>query len=195
MDIEAYMREVRDRLGAASGRRDELRSATLGPLGPIQEQIAEATQKLRSVREGVKAEKKQALQQLAAEARRRRADASEQAAKILAEADAKAKELRRNAKELNESERSRVLEQYNGLLRDRAVELENQISSLRETESAALAELGDDLADADNEYRDEYEKVLAERILTRKALETMGFDAPPTKRRQPKSAEAEQKVH
>lgn len=195
MDIEAYMHEVRDRLGAAVGRRDAIRSATLGPLGPIQDQITVATEKLRNVREDVKAQKTHALKQLAEESKQRRADASEQAAKILAEADAKAKELRRNAKELNENERLRVQQQYNGLLHDQTSELEAEIESLREQESAALAELGDDLANADSEYRDEYDKVLAERIVTRKALEKMGFEAPPVRRKQLSRAGAEQKAH
>ncbi|MEE3755278.1 hypothetical protein [Mycobacterium intracellulare] len=195
MDIDTYMHKVRDRLAAAAHRRDEVRSATLGPLGPIQEQIATATEKLRNVREDVRAQKKQALHDLSEAAKQRRADASAQASQILAEADQRAKELRRRVKEQNETERDHLAAQYADLLRTQTEDLEGEIASLREQESAALADLGGDLADADDEYRDEYEKVVGERIITRKALETMGFQAPPPRRKQLDGAGNEQKVH
>jgi DNA repair exonuclease SbcCD ATPase subunit len=194
MDIETYMHEVRGRLGAAAHRRDQLRSATLGPLGPIQEQIATATEKLRHVRDDLRAQKKQALHELAEKAKQRRAEASAEAARILEDADQEAKRLRRNVKELNENERAQASQQYTDLLYERTSGIEKEISSLREQESTSLADLGDDLAEADGEYRGEYEKILAERIITRKALETMGFQAPPPRRKQLDGAGNEQKA-
>lgn len=195
MDIDTYMHKVRERLGSAARRRDEVRSATLGPLGPIQEQIATATEKLRTARDDIGAQKKQALRDLSDKAKQRRAEASAQAQQILAEADQRAKELRRSVKEQNEAEREQIAAQYADLLKSQTDDLEGEIAALREQEAAALADLGGDLADADGEYRDEYEKVVSERIITRKALETMGFQAPPPRRKQLDGAGNEQKVH
>lgn len=194
MDIDTYMHEVRGRLGAAAHRRDQLRSTTLGPLGPIQEQIATATEKLRRIRDDLRVQKKQALHELAEKAKQRRAEASAEAARILEAADQEAKVLRRNVKEINDNERVQLSKQYTDLLREQTSGLEKEIFSLREQESTSLADLGDDLAEADGEYRGEYEKVVAERIITRKALETMGFQAPPPRRKQLDSAGNEQKA-
>lgn len=194
MDIDSYMQQVRGRLGEAARRRDEIRSTTLGPLGPIQEQIATATDKLRHVRDDVRAQKQQALQDVAEAAKRRRAEASAEAARILEDADRQAKELRRNVKALIETERAQVSTQYADLLREQTRDLEGELAELRAQESTALAELGDELADADSEYRSEFDKVVGERIITRKALETMGFQAPPPRRKQLDNAGIEQKA-
>lgn len=196
MDIEAYMHNVRGRLSAAASRRDEIRSATLGPLGPIQEQIAVTTDKLRTLREDIRSQKKTALDKLTETAKQRRAAASEEAARIIEEADRRAKELRRSVKAQNESERESLVKEYDDLLAAQTRDLEAEITSLREQEASALNELGDDLAEADGDYRSEYEKVVSERIITRKALENMGFEAPPPiRRKQSSSAADDKKAH
>lgn len=194
MDIDSYMQQVRGRLGEAARRRDEIRSTTLGPLGPIQEQIATTTEKLRQARDDVRAQKQQALQDVSETAKRRRAEASAEATRILEEADRQAKELRRKVKTIIENERAQVSTQYADLLREQTRDLEGELAALRAQELTALAELGDELADADSEYRAEFEKIIGERIITRKALETMGFQAPPPRRKQLESAGTEQKA-
>lgn len=187
MDVEAYMHAVRNRLGAAAARRNEIRSATLGPLGPIQERIATKSENLRTLREDLRSQKKAALDALTDQAQQRRAAASEEAARLIEEADRRAKELRRSVKEQNEVERAELAREYDERLVTKTRDLENELSELRTQEASALSELDDDLADADGDYRAEYEKVVGERIITRKALENMGFEAPPTKRKQPAS--------
>ena len=193
MDVEAYMRAARTRLEAAATRRNEIRSATLGPLGPIQEQIATTSEKLRTLREDLRSQKKAALDSFTEEAQRRRAAASVEAARLIEEADRRAKELRRSVKAQNEDERAALAREYDERLATQTRDLEAELSALRAQEASALTELDDDLADADGDYRTEYEKVVGERIITRKALESMGFEAPPTKRKQP--AANDQKVH
>lgn len=193
-DVEAYITKVRGRLGSAAEQRESIREATLAPLGPIQEEIATAQERLRQIRATLRAEKDRALSDLASEAQRRRTEASERAAKILEQADIEAKRVRREAKQLNDDERERVAKECDDKLAEQSRELEEQIAELQHKESEALTEFSGELDDADEKYRDEYEKVLGERILTRKALAGLGFTAPRHRKRPSETVSDELKV-
>lgn len=183
MDIESYMRAVRDRLGEVSDRRDASRSLRAerhaAALGPIHQELAAAAEQLQQRRRQLRQEKHDALHALIEPARRSRETASAQAARILAEAKQRGQQLREQARADNEQQRQRVADEHDQRLHSHTRELEDKIAELRCQETTARAELGDELDDTERQYSIEYNKIIAERLLTRKALANMGFSAPP----------------
>lgn len=182
MDIEAYMQDVRQRLTAAAERRHSVRSSTLGPLAPIQDRRREAETNLRELSAQIREQKEAALKQASIAGKERRRRASEEAARIYREADQQAKELRSTARTQNENERERIIAEYDARLAQESDRIRAMIESAAAQEAAALEELGNELDDAEGQYRAEYESVVSERIITRKALASMGFEAPPQRR-------------
>ena len=190
MDIDAYMHDVRTRLATVATRLNESRTAALGP---IHNKIAAATDELQQRRADLRQEKDAALSSLKEQAQQRRATASAEATRIMAEAKQRASQVRQDAKDGNEQDRQRVVDQYAQRLHTETGELEATIADLRRQESATRAEIGGELEESERQYSIEYDKVISEKLLTRKALANMGFSAPPRKDRSSKKGRVKSK--